>query len=163
MPYPVSLTSLSPREAIVDALYRAIIGFERNDVDVFNSSFVGEDVTMELIDGETKVINGLSTIRAQVLDHVGLMDTTHMISNIRVDVKDGADTASLTAYALAQHCPPGRGKEPDGPKYLVAGEYSIDLVKDEKAQLWKIKKWGLEVIWRQGDASVMQRPGLSEK
>jgi len=25
-----------------------------------------------------------------------------------VDVKDGADTASLTAHALAQHCPLGR-------------------------------------------------------
>lgn len=87
------------------------------------------------------------------------MDTTHMISNVRVDVKDGADTASLTAYALAQHCPPGKGKELDAPKYLVGGEYWIDLVRDEGDGLWKIKKWVLDVIWRQGDASIMQRPG----
>jgi SnoaL-like domain len=95
----------------------------------------------------------------RVLDHVGPMDTTHMISNVRVDWKDGANTASLTAYALAQHCPPERGKEPDGPKLLVAGEYRIEVVRDEGDGLWKIRKWILDVIWRQGDASVMQRPG----
>ena len=159
MSHPHTLTSLTPREAITDAIYRAVIGFDRNDISIFNSAFVGEDVTFELHDGNRRVINGLSTIRTQVLESVGPMDTTHMISNVRVDVKDGADTASLTAYALAQHCPPGKGKVPDGPKYLVASEYRIDLMKDEADGLWKIKKFVLDVIWRQGDASVMQRPG----
>jgi SnoaL-like domain len=155
MAHPISLTNLSPREATTDALYRAIIGFDRNDISSFNSAFT-EDVTMEIRPGN-RVIKGLSTIRAQSLDQVGPMDTMHMISNVRVDVKPGADCASLTAYALAQHCPPGRGKELDGPKYLSAGEYSVDLVKDEGDGLWKIKKWVLDTIWRQGDASVMQR------
>ncbi len=157
MSHPHTLTSLTPREAITDALYRALVGFDRNDISIFNSAFAGEDVVFELRPGDT-IINALSTIRTQVLDHVGPMDTTHMISNVRVDVRDGADTASLTAYALAQHCPPGKGKEPDAPKYLVGGEYWIDLVRDEGDGLWKIKKWVLDVIWRQGDASVMQRP-----
>jgi len=159
MSHPHTLTSLTPREAITDALYRAVIGFDSNDISIFNSAFAGEDVIFELNDGHTRVVNGLSAIHTQVLDQVGPMDTTHMISNVRVAVKDGAGTASLTAYALAQHCPPGRGKEPDGPKFLVGGEYWIDLVRDEGDGLWKIKKWVLNVIWRQGDASVMQRPG----
>jgi hypothetical protein len=128
MSYPHTLTSLTPREAIVDALYRAIIGFDRNDVSIFNSAFAGEDVIFELHADERRIINGLSTIRTQVLDNVGPMDTTHMISNVRVNVNHGASNASLTAYALAQHCPPGKGREPDAPKYLVGGEYSIDLV-----------------------------------
>jgi hypothetical protein len=159
MSRPHTLTSLTPREAITDALYRALIGFDRNDISIFNSAFAGEDVIFELHSDDRRIINGLSTIRTQVLDHVGPMDTTHMISNVRVDVKDGADTASLTAYALAQHCPPGKGKEPDAPKYLVGGEYWIDLMRDEGDGLWKIKKWVLDVVWRQGDASLMQRPG----
>jgi len=161
MAHPHSVTSLTLREAITDALYRGVIGFDHNDVSIFNSAFAGEDVSFELLagEGEKTIVSGLSTIRTQVLDHVGPMDTTHMISNVRVDVKDGADTASLTAYALAQHCPPGRGKEPDGPKYLVGGEYWIDLIRDDGDGLWKIKKWVLKVIWTQGDASVMQRPG----
>lgn len=84
-----------------------------------------------------------------------------MLSNIRVEYKAGADTASLTAYALAQHCPPGRGKEADGPKYLVGGEYRVDVVRGEEGgeMVWKMKKWVLDIIWTQGDASVMQRPG----
>ena len=155
MSYPLTLTSLSPREAITDAVYRAVIGFDRNDVSMLNSAFAGEDVTFG---SSGRMITSLTTARETVLAHVGPMDTTHTISNVRIDHKDGADTAQLKCYALAQHCPPGRGKEPDGPKLLVGGEYDIDLVRDEKDGLWKIKKWILDVIWRQGDASVMQRP-----
>jgi hypothetical protein len=155
MSYPLTLTSISPREAITDALYRAVIGFDRNDISMFNFAFAGEDVSFG---SPGRMMTGLTTARETVLAHVGPMDTTHMISNVRVAHKDGADTAQLKCYGLAQHCPPGRGKEPDGPKLLVAGEYDIDLVRDETDGLWKIKKWVLDVIWRQGDASVMQRP-----
>ena len=83
------------------------------------------------------------------------MDTLHMLSNFRVDFKDDADTAFLTCYALAQHCPPGRGTEPNGPKLMVGGEYRIDLVRDKGDGLWKVKKWVLDVLWRQGGAEVM--------
>ena len=122
---------------------------------MFNSAFAEEDAIFDL-DGYT--INGLSAIRTQILDHVGPMDTTHMISNIRVDVKDGADTASLAAYVLVQHCPPGTAKKADGPNYLVGGEIWIDLVRDEGNGLWKIKKWVLDIKWGQGDASVLPMP-----
>lgn len=152
--YPHPLASLSPREAVTDAVYRALIGCDRNDVPIFVSAWAGEDVAFEVHDSDKKVISGLSTIRKAVFDRVGPMDTTHSITNVRVDVKDAADTAFLTATAMAQHCPPGRGREPDGPKYLVGSQYSIDLVKDE-ADGWKIKKWVLSVTWTQGDASLM--------
>jgi hypothetical protein len=112
MTHPISLINLSPRESITDALYRAIIGLDRNDIPSFNSTFAGEDVTMEIRPGN-RVVKSLSTIRAQSLDQVGPMGTMHTVSSVRVDVKPGAYTASLTAYALAQHCLPGRGKEPD--------------------------------------------------
>jgi len=156
MSHPHILTSLTEREAVADALYRAIIGFDTNDVSIFNSAFSGPDVVFDL---SGNVINGLDAIRTQLLDFVGPMDTTHMISNVRVDVKDGASTASLTAYALAQHCPSGKGGEPGGPKYLTASSYFLDLVKDKSDGLWKIKKWAMKIIWTQGDSSVMQRPG----
>jgi hypothetical protein len=158
MSYPHPLSSLTPREAIADTLYRAVLGFDRNDMAMFDSAFAGEEVSFELKGDPSRNANDLTTIKNYVLARVGLMDTTHSISNIRIDVKDGADTAYLTAYALAQHCPPGRGKEPNGPKLLVGGEYLIDLVKDEKDGQWKIKKWVLDVIWREGDRSVMERP-----
>ncbi|KAJ5216382.1 uncharacterized protein N7498_002789 [Penicillium cinerascens] len=157
MSYTASLPNLNTKEAITDALYRAAIGFDRNDISIFDSTFTGEDFVFELKLGtdEKRTINGLPAFKAQVLNHVGPMDTTHMISNVRVNHNEGEDTASLTAYALAQHCPPGRGKEPDGPKYISGGEYAVDLVKDLGDGMWKIKKWVLDVIWTQGDRSVM--------
>jgi len=155
MSYPHNLTSLTEREAVTDALYRAIIGFDTNDVSIFNSAWSGQDVTLDL---NGKVINGLDAIRTQLLDVVGPMDTTHMISNVRVDVKDGASTASLTAYALAQHCPPGMGGDPSGPKYLAGARYFIDLVKDDSDGLWKATKFVLKRVWTQGDPSVIRRP-----
>jgi hypothetical protein len=128
-----------------------------HDVSLLNSAWSGPDdgVVFEM---NGNVIKGLDAIRTQIFDVVGPMDTTHMISNVRVDVKDGASTASLAAYAMAQHCPPGRGTEPDGPKFTTGSTYSLNLVKDESDGLWKIKKFAMKVIWRQGDRSVMQRP-----
>ncbi|KAJ5815221.1 hypothetical protein N7474_006998 [Penicillium riverlandense] len=159
--YIHNLPSLTTREAIIDALDRAIIGFDRHDVPIFNSAFSSSpDVSMGfryLPGEEPREFKGLDTIRAALLDHVGPMDTTHMTSNIRVNHKEGEETASMTCYTLAQHCPPGRGKEPDGPKYLAAGEYEMDLVFDKADGLWKIQKWVLDIIWTQGDHSVMAR------
>jgi hypothetical protein len=43
MAYILNLSGLTPREAITDALYRAVIGFDRNDIAAFDSAFV-EDV-----------------------------------------------------------------------------------------------------------------------
>jgi hypothetical protein len=104
-----------------------------------------------------QAIQGLDKVRSQLLDFVGPMDTTHMIRNVRIDVKEGAETARLNCYALAQHCLPGEGMVPDGKKYLAASEYWVETVKEGKE--WRIKSWDMKIIWTQGDASVMQRPG----
>ncbi|EXJ92063.1 hypothetical protein A1O3_00613 [Capronia epimyces CBS 606.96] len=156
VPHPETLPSLSTREAIIDVMYRAVIAFDRNDVSLLNSAFAGEDVSFLILDRDgNREYQGISNIRNLLVHGVGPMDSTHMLSNIRVDLKDGADTASVTAYALAQHCPPGLGGQTDGPKFLVGGEYSIDFVRDATDGPWKAKKWVLDVIWKQGDASVM--------
>ncbi len=155
--FPQTLPSLSQREAIVDALYRAAIASDHHDTALFNSAWAGEDVSMEIHDGNKRVFQGLSLIRTNVLEKVGPMDTTHNISMARVNYQDGADTASLTATSMAQHAPSGTGRDPNGSKFTVGGEYSVDLVKDE-AGVWKIKKLVLNVIWTSGDASLMRPP-----
>lgn len=159
MTLPNALNALTTREAIADALYRVLRGFDRNDREAFDSAIFDEDVEMEIRagEGETRSMKGLTLIRDTVLAAVSQMDTTHTISNVRIQVEDESKHAKLQCYALAQHCPPGRGREPDGPKWLVGGDYTLDLEKDEKDDLWKIRKWILEVIWRQGDPAVMGR------
>jgi hypothetical protein len=152
-----TLPSLSHREAIADALYRAAIASDHHDSALFDSAWAGEDVSMEIHDDSKRILEGLSFIRTNVLNRVGPMDTTHNISMVRVNYQDGADTASLTATSTAQHAPPGTGRDPNGAKYTVGGEYSVDLIKDD-ADVWKIKKLVLEVIWTSGDASLMGPP-----
>ncbi|KAK3311652.1 SnoaL-like domain-containing protein, partial [Chaetomium strumarium] len=140
MYYPQHLPSLSEREAVADALYRAAIGCDHNDAELFNSAWAGEDVSFEFHeDNDKRVMSCLSAIRKNILEIVGPMDTTHNTSMVRVNLEDGADTATLTATSTAQHCPPGMGRDPTGPKYTTGGEYSVDLIRDESG-IWRIKK-----------------------
>jgi hypothetical protein len=159
MSYQNSLPNLNTNEAIADAVYRSVTAFDRNDFTILESA-ITKDAYLELAAGpnERTVIEGISTLKTQLFDHIGPMDTTHMVSNVRVNYKAGDSVASLTAYALAQHCPPGRGKDVDGPKFIAGSEYLVDLVLDHGDGLWKVKKWVVDIIWRQGDPSVMQRP-----
>jgi hypothetical protein len=152
-----TLPSLSHREAIADALYRAAIASDHHDSELFDSAWAGEDVSMEIHDDDKRVLQGLSLIRTNVLNRVGPMDTTHNISMVRVNYQTGADTASLTATSTAQHAASGTGRNPNGIKYTVGGEYFVDLIKDNE-DVWKIKKLVLNVIWTSGDASLMHPP-----
>ena len=152
----IALKSLTTREAIGDTVYRILRGLDFNDAALFESALVmGDDLYVELRTGETRVMTGFAAVRAQLLGHIGPMATTHMITNMRIDVEDGADTASLSTYVLTQHCPPGQGTELDGPKFLVGGNYDMDVVKDAKDGLWKIRRCILTVLWQQGDQSIM--------
>jgi hypothetical protein len=142
--YPQHLPSLGERDAVADALYRAIIGCDHNDVELFSSGCAGEDVSFEIHNGDKRVMSGFSDIRNNILERVGPMDTTHNIAMVRVNLKDGADTAAATA--TAQHCPPGTGRDPIGPKYTARGEYEVDLIRDDSG-MWKIKKLVLRIVW----------------
>jgi hypothetical protein len=155
--FPQTLPSLSQHEAIADALYRAAIASDHHDFALFDSAWAGEEVSMEIHDDNKRVLEGLSLIRTNVLNRVGPMDTTHNISMVRVNYQHGADTASLTATSMAQHATSGTGRDPNGIKYTVGGEYEVDLIKDD-AGVWRIKKAVLHVIWTSGDASLRQPP-----
>lgn len=99
--------SLSDREAIPDALYRSIIGLDSNDKTIFESAW-HQDAQF-IFDG-TPPIEGLAAILDTTFQLIGVgLDTTHMVSNVRIDLKDGADTAKMTAHALAQHYRKGEG------------------------------------------------------
>ncbi|KAH9214502.1 hypothetical protein DL95DRAFT_462035 [Leptodontidium sp. 2 PMI_412] len=95
--YPLVHKNLNPREAITDALFRVLIGFDENDILMFNSGFADDDVSFVM---NGNVTQGLDTIRTQLLSHVGPLDTTHMVSGIRIALDDGTDTAKLTATSM---------------------------------------------------------------
>jgi ketosteroid isomerase-like protein len=123
---------------------------------MFNSAFAGTGDDAIFI-FRNKEIKGRDNIKAQIIDVVGPLVTSHAISNVRIDLKEDGKTAAYNAYVLAQHCPPGRGQENDGPKWLATAEYFVDLIKDESDGSWKIQKWVIEILWAEGDVSVMPK------
>lgn len=153
MSVPVHLTALTPREAVTDAVYRAIYGADTNDWELFNSALTPE-IEFDL---GGNIMHGAEEVRANLFGLIGPMDTLHAISNVRVHLTDDPTKASLTAYATNQHCRPGEGLDSAAPKYTAGVMYFMDLVKDAGDNLWKIQKWTIKFCWAQGDQSVMNR------
>jgi hypothetical protein len=91
-----SLTGLSDREAITDALYRAILAFDNNDVSLLESAFSESDAIFQMDD---RVFKGIDRIKS-ILKGVGPLGTTHTVSTIRIKLKSGDSTAKLTATAV---------------------------------------------------------------
>jgi len=153
MTTPISLLSLSTREAVADALYRGVLGLDTNDLAMWKSAWLEHDSSMDLYG---RIMQGDELIE-NLFKSIGPLETTHTISNIRVNVKEGEDTAGMTASAVAQHYRPGEGVNPDTKGFLTGGLYFIDLVKDKSDGLWKMRKWTLKLVWVEGDASIVGR------
>lgn len=152
MTQPIALASLEAKDAIADALYRAVIGLDSNDRTLWESGWIKNEAVFDM---NGNVMTGMDAINGNIFTHVGPLETTHMINNVRVDHKNGADQAYMTAYAIAQHYRPGEGMNP-GTKGLLSGaSYFIDVVKDSGDGLWKIKKWTMKLIWVDGDMSIV--------
>jgi len=151
MANPVTLTALSPREAILDALHRSILGVDTNDWDLLESGCLKSDMTF--IAGEA-TIEGWTSVR-EFFTKIFNLVTTHYTSNIRIELQDGADTASMTAHALAYHVRPADAFKEEDTSYTVSCVYYMDLVKDSDDGLWKVKKWEIKNQWTTGDKAVI--------
>jgi len=147
-----ALTGLSPREAVADALQRWALGFDNNDRDMVASAMVKDEDTSLAIG--PRIIQGWSAINENLAVIFRLV-TTHYITNIRVELKDGADTASLSAHAQAFHIRPDDALKKEDTAYTSGSLYFIDLVKDSTDGLWKIKKWEIKLLWTTGDREVL--------
>ncbi|KAF4962265.1 hypothetical protein FSARC_9654 [Fusarium sarcochroum] len=143
----------SDREAVPDALYRSILGLDTNDKEMFQSAW-HKDASF-VFDG-TPPTEGIDAILNTTFAFVGAaLDTTHMVSNVRIDLKDGSDTAKFTAHALARHYRKGEGKNPKAPRFLTGNIYFVDVARDESDGVWKMKKLEIKMVWCEGDASLL--------
>lgn len=152
--YPITISNLSPREAAVDPLYRFVNGLDANNRELLESSMVEGKDTAFVIMGNRSV-EGTDAIKEYIYNKVMPLHTTHFITNVRVDLKDGADTAYVTATVLACHYKAEDAFLPERKAYATAGLYYMDMVKDSSSGLWKIKKWTLKMNWTEGDRSIM--------
>lgn len=146
---PVTLTPpfTSEREAVADAIYRAVLALDTDDTTLFKSS-VTDDTVCDL---NGTVMNGIDAIIAHP---VWKLDTTHHISNLRINITDGASKAQVTCSGLAQHYRAGEGMKPGAAPLLAGSLYWIELVKDAGDGLWKFKHWKIKTTWGHGEWGV---------
>lgn len=111
-------------EAVADALYRAVLAFDLDDEALLRSAVTGE-ISMRM-PGIINV-NGIQELKEKVFDRVSKLDTTHFLSNMRVNISSAA-TARATCSATARHVRPGKGFESGPNKYMSGGLYSCELV-----------------------------------
>lgn len=148
----INLTGLSTREAVADAFYRIMLAFDENDSELLHSGMASNIVLN--ING--KEVAGFEDVKKHSFDTVGPMDTTHFITNIRIDVEnDSATTASMSANTLAQHYPRKMGTSDSTRRLLGGSKHNLRLVKDKSDGLWKVEKWMMKTVWHEGDFSVM--------
>jgi hypothetical protein len=123
----IKLTALSPREAIADVFYRCALGIDSNNRDLFESACLkNESMTVGV---GPNIIEGWTAI-SKFFQRAFVLVTTHHISNIRIELGDGADAASMTAHAISYHIRPEDALKPEDTSYAASSLYSIDLVKD---------------------------------
>lgn len=151
------------REAVADALYRCVMAFDTTDAALFDSSFMLDGV----LEVNGRAMEGLPEIHATGLALIFKVDTTHLVTNVRINMRTGTtkagagagaveeeNKASLTATVLAQHFAGGKGMEP-GQKSLMSGSlYRAELAKDMNG-LWKFTHLQIKSTWVQGDYSVI--------
>lgn len=148
---PPALTpALGDREAISDAVYRCVVALDTDNKDLLVSAFTKDAV----FDLNGTIMNGLEDIVAQCYQSIVKMDTTHFITNIRINVVEESRRAELTCSALAQHYNGGEGMKPGAVPLLAGSLYWLQLVKDQEDGLWKAKHWKVKSTWGQGNWGV---------
>lgn len=151
---PATLSpALTPREAITDAVYRFALALDTGDLALFDSAFL-PDSTFEI---NGKVISGLPALHTDCFEPISKLDTSHFITNVRVNIAESGTEAALTASVLSQHYRGGKGMETDQKSLMAGSVYYVDLVKDGEGELWRIKALQLSSDWVEGDWAVMKR------
>lgn len=156
--------SLIGRDAVADALHRCATAFDTDDVELFNSSFMPDGV----FEVNGNAMKGLPTIRTAGLAIIFGLDTTHLVTNVRVSIpaeftragvtdeeeEEEDSKASITATVLSQHYSKGKGLERDQKSLMAGSLYRGDLIRD-KDGLWKFSHLKIKSIWMEGDNSVV--------
>jgi ketosteroid isomerase-like protein len=140
------------RLEIADAIYRFGAGIDFASEELFVSAFAPDaivDVTSsnKLWGLNFPVFQGIDAILQVFKNSVFLLDTTHAITNPRIQIN--GDTAKLYVVAEAQHLPPS-----DHSRHcLMKSQYDVSLVRD--GDRWVINHLIINGIWFTGETIVL--------
>jgi hypothetical protein len=148
---------LGEKAAITDAVLRYTTGLDYGDADLLSSALT-EDAVVDLTPAVSKiglefpVLSPRETIVGALISAVGPLDTSHSVTNVRIEL--AGDNAELRCYAQAQHFLPGQGPDPAATKHaLMMNRYHAELVRD--GRLWRIRRLVIDGAWFEGDPAVL--------
>ncbi|KAL2871642.1 nuclear transport factor 2 family protein [Aspergillus lucknowensis] len=145
--------ALSDREAITDAIHRFPASPDTNDRALFESAFT-RTATFEI---NGAVSEGLPALLTNCYSPLSRLDTTHFLTNVRVNIAGDNTTAAATAAALSQHYKGGKGMEAGQPALLVGSLYYVEFVKEED-ELWRMERFRMKTTWSDGDWGIINGP-----
>jgi SnoaL-like domain len=137
---------------VVDALYRFAQGMDEDNPQLLRSAFATDAVAdfspaAKRLGIEFPVLRGRETIAGALTPFAAPLDTSHTVSNPRVQIK--GRTATLSALVEAQHLP----SKDHSRHILMKNRYAVDLVRE--GSTWVITKMVIDNIWFDGDAKVL--------
>ncbi len=150
---PNSASSVTDeRLDVIDALYRFAAGQDLQDEALFASAF-SEDAQLDFIQPahrlgvELQVLRGRDQIVASIVPTVAKLDTTHTVSNPRVQIQ--GDEAELLALVEAQHLP----RDDHSRHLLLKNVYRVRLRRGDAG--WLISTMHIHNVWMTGDPAVL--------
>ncbi len=141
---------------VVDAVLRFGLAQDLRQHDgareLFESAFT-EDAVLDFRPAakacglDVPLMEGRSMITGIIMNPATLIDTTHVVTNARVEVT--GDEARLTALVEAQHLP----RDDHSRHALLKNFYDVDAVRSDG--LWRMRRLTIENIWFTGDPQVV--------
>jgi hypothetical protein len=149
------VAELKDRAEVTDALYRFTLGLDLRDRNLAASAFAPDAILESHAAGQQagpgRVMTGRDTIVDAVLATIAALDTTHVVTNPRIEVN--GDTAALTAIVEAQHLIAADHSR----NALLKNRYAASLTRD--GGRWVIHRVRVDTIWHAGDpAAVFAQP-----
>jgi hypothetical protein len=147
-----SIARLQDRIEIVDALYRFGAGQDLRDPVLLASAF-SVDAELDFIQPAKRLGVDIDIFRSRdvIVASIGAalqeLDTTHTVTNMRVDFN--ADRASMFALVEAQHLPTG-----DHSRHLLLKNIYRMFLRPAGGQ-WLITHLRIENVWYHGDPGVL--------
>jgi hypothetical protein len=157
-----TIRDLTDRAEIAETFYRYAAGLDLGDAALLESVLT-EDAVIDLTAATTKlgldfpVLAPREVVVGALIGAVGPLDTSHSITNLRIEL--AGDTATVRCYAQAQHYLPGEGPQPSRTRHaLMMGRYDAELARDGErgdGQHWRIRRLLIDLAWFDGDPQIL--------
>lgn len=149
---------LFAQQSAINALILYTSGIDNADDNELRSSFA-EDAVFDLTKFTSLGMNyppvhGRDVIVDFCMKSVGSpLDTSHDLTNFRVELNQGQDEAHVICYVDAYHFKKGQGLAPGAKDYyLVKSRYDATVVRTSGE--WRIKHLAVEPLWTLGTPAV---------